>query len=185
MSNTDPNAGLTPGAGEGQEPNGQGQEPVGNANAGSGGGEQVETFDRAYVEQLRREAAGYRTRATQAEEKAERLAKEAAERAEKAEAEAAALQSRFAELTVSQALYLQAVRMGFHDPEDAVRLADKSGLTVEDDKVKGVEDVLKALATAKPHLVKGRATGDAAASGGVPASDMNAAIRQRAGHAAR
>lgn len=98
-----------------------------------------------------------------------------------------ALQTRVNELLVSQSVQGEAGRMGFHDPEDAVRLADTSTLTVGQDgrTVTGVKEALQALATSKPHLLKGRGKGDApgGASSGLN-KDMNAAIRTAAGRAA-
>lgn len=59
-----PNPGSTPP----QDP--QGQAPAQpTQNPSNGGGLEPQTFDRAYVEELRREAANYRTRAQAAETK--------------------------------------------------------------------------------------------------------------------
>lgn len=182
---------VTPGQGQG-EPDGTTPPvpPVSNegmtpATPAAGGDEQkVETFDRAYVEALRQEAAGYRTRAKQAEETAQKAQSETAARIKAAEDNAAAMKTKVQELTVQQAVYLEAVRMGFFDPEDAVRLSDSSVVKLgEDGKVEGVTDALQALAKTKPHLLRARGTGDAAHMGGAATgNDMNRQIRQRAGH---
>lgn len=115
--------------------------------------EQVETFDREYVEKLRRENATYRTKAKQAAEEAE-AARKAAERekldeverlkAEKADAEKAAAEAR-AEATRTRHLVNLAGKVA-GDPEDALLLAERAGLVTED----GVD--VDALLKAKPFL---------------------------------
>lgn len=56
---------------------------------------------------------------------------------------------------IRNAVVLAATRANFHDPEDAFRLADLEGVQIgEDGRVSGVEEALKALAKAKPHLVR-------------------------------
>ncbi len=45
----------------------------------------------------------------------------------------------------------------WHDPEDALRLADLSDVEIDDDgKVHGLEEAIKKLATKKPHLLKAK-----------------------------
>jgi Skp family chaperone for outer membrane proteins len=48
----------------------------------------------------------------------------------------------------------QATGLNFIDADDAMKLADLSGVTVDGDKVAGVKEALEALAKAKPHLLK-------------------------------
>ncbi len=73
--------------------------------------------------------------------------------------------------------------MGFHDPEDAVRLADVSTVRSTDESgVEGVAEALQALALKKPHLLKGRGVTDAGASGEASTGrTMNEVIRNAAG----
>jgi hypothetical protein len=153
-----------------------------HADAGGNGEGTADTFPRQYVEELRRESAGYRTRAQQAETQLEQTQKASGQQLTEAMNRATAAEQRLNELTVANALVAEAARMGFHDPEDAVRLADIAQVELKEGRVQGVEDVLKALATKKPHLLKGRATGDAGASGtGGATKGMNEAIRAAAG----
>lgn len=77
-----------------------------------------------------------------------------------AEARAQAAEERMRTATIRNAVVLAATRANFHDPEDAFRLADLEGVQInEDGRVSGVEEALKALAKAKPHLVRQAATG--------------------------
>lgn len=81
-------------------------------------------------------------------EKAKKLAADA-------EAKAQAAEERLRTAMVRNAVVVAASKLNFYDPEDAFRLADLANVQVgEDGKVTGVEDVLKTLAKAKPHLVK-------------------------------
>lgn len=51
--------------------------------------------------------------------------------------------------------FLSANEYTWHDPEDALRLADLSEVEIEEDgTVVGLKDALKKLAKAKPHLIK-------------------------------
>ena len=78
-----------------------------------------------------------------------------------AEARAQAAEERMRTAAIRNAVVLAATRANFYDPEDAFRLADLDAVQIgEDGKVSGVEEALKALTKAKPHLVK-----QAAASG--------------------
>lgn len=56
--------------------------------------------------------------------------------------------------------FLSSNDFAWHDPEDALRLADMSAVEIADDgKVKGLKEALKALAERKPHLVKPKESG--------------------------
>lgn len=114
--------------------------------------EQVETFDREYVEKLRKENATYRTKAKEASEAAERIKLEAERakldeverlKAEKADAEKAALEAR---AEAARARHLMTLAGKVVDPEDALALAERAGLVTED----GVD--VDALLKAKPYL---------------------------------
>ncbi len=85
-------------------------------------------------------------------EKAKKLAADA-------EVKAQAAEERLRTAMVRNAVVVAASKLNFYDPEDAFRLADLGEAQVgEDGKVTGVEDALKTLAKAKPHLVKAAGT---------------------------
>lgn len=100
-------------------------------------------------------------------------AQKAAKRAEDAEKAFQTLQATTRQAAIRGAVLLAAAKAEFEDPEDAVALADLSGVTVGDDMtVTGAEDAVKKLASAKKHLLK-----QAQAPGG---GDINARDRGRA-----
>ena len=79
----------------------------------------------------------------------------AQERADKAEALAKAAEERAQAIALRSAIVAAASRLDFVDPEDAFALLDKSALSTTDEgKLEGVDEALKALAEAKPHLLK-------------------------------
>jgi len=97
----------------------------------------------------------------------------AAARADKAEADLQALQERHRKSAIYAAIRLAAKDANFADPEDAVLLAELTGVEVgDDDRVAGADAAVKALAKAKPHLIKAAARPGApninAAEGGQP-----------------
>lgn len=141
-----------------------------------------DTFPRAYVEDLRRESAGHRTRAQAAEARLTELTEAAARAARESEARITAAEQRYTETLIASAILAGAARMGFIDPQDAVRLADTARVAVEDGRVAGADTALEELAKAKPHLLRGTGATDAAATGRPGASaGMNEAIRRAAG----
>jgi hypothetical protein len=73
---------------------------------------------------------------------------------DEAKAERERLLANMQETQMRSAVERAAATMRFHDPADAYALADLSSVTVEDGKVNGVDAALKALAKAKPHLVR-------------------------------
>ncbi|HMN12582.1 MAG TPA: hypothetical protein PKD55_09690 [Bellilinea sp.] len=79
--------------------------------------------------------------------------KAAQEQAQAAEAKAAAAAERANEALMRSAVMLAA--QGFNDPLDAWRFVERESLAVaEDGTVSGVEKAVKALAEAKPYLLK-------------------------------
>lgn len=115
--------------------------------------EQVETFDREYVEKLRKENASYRTKAKQLEEAAEKARVEAERskldeverlKAEKSDAEKAAAEARAEALRTRHLVALAGKVAG--DPEDALLIAERAGLVTDE----GVD--VEALLKAKPYL---------------------------------
>mgnify|MGYP000276848588 CR=1 FL=1 len=180
------------GGGEGANPapgNGGGD----GGNSGNAGGGQTETFDRAYVEKLRQEAASYRTKAKELEGKIEATktetvtailkalgidpdpAKSAEQQVQAAKAKAQEAEARANERLIRGEIRLLADRVGL-DPraaDDAYMLMDKAKVTVADDgTVQGVEEALKALLEAKPYLM--RQTAQPVGSGSNPANGGNA-----------
>lgn len=141
----------------------------------------------AEVEQLRaalkaanKEAADRRKRlealeADEAKRKEAELSEveKADKRAKDAEARAAQLEQRWRDGMLRSAVTIAATQAQFYDPEDAYRLADLSQLTVDDDgTVTGVDEALRSLVKAKPHLVKTTTTT-------TPPPDVNAQNRGR------
>lgn len=123
-------------------------------------GQQPETFDRAYVENLRREAAGYRKRATDAEAKVkasedaqlselELAKKQAQESAEQAKAAADELKSERLRGTIERT----ATKLGFADADVAEALLKRDAITYgEDGQPANIEQLLAAILTEKPYL---------------------------------
>ena len=95
--------------------------------------------------------------------RAEKTAKEEAEKTEaqkltdaktKAEAERDAANARVQDFALRNAVTIQASKLQFTDPGDALAFLDKSALTIkEDGSVEGLEAALQALAKAKPYLL--------------------------------
>jgi len=121
--------------------------------------EQVETFDREYVEKLRKENATYRTKAKEAAELAERVKLEAERakldeverlKAEKADAEKAAQEAR---AEAARARHLMTLAGKVVDPEDALAIAERAGLVTDDG------DWVARLLEAKPYLAVPAAPG--------------------------
>ena len=77
-------------------------------------------------------------------------------RADEAAAKLEALQASMRDRAIRHAVEIEAARQNFIDPADALALADLASVQYSDDdgKVTGVDTAIKALAKAKPHLVK-------------------------------
>lgn len=74
---------------------------------------------------------------------------------EQANAHAQAVAEEMVTLRIRQAMFTQAAKMGFHNPDDAYLMADLSGVELGDDgEVAGVETALKDLVKARPYLAK-------------------------------
>lgn len=124
------------------------------------------TLDAIQVElkRARREAASYRTKLRDAEAAQAEREKGKASNLERLQAElnetkqALAETQRLAqERLVRNAVLAAAARVGFNDPDDAMRLIDQSTLEVrEDGSVDGVEKAIQAIAKSKPYLVRGK-----------------------------
>jgi len=76
-------------------------------------------------------------------------------RLDESAAEREHLTSALNETRIRHAIEMTAAKMRFHDPADAYALSDLTGVDIDEDgAVSGVEDALKALAKAKPHLIR-------------------------------
>lgn len=118
-----------------------------------------------------KEASQKLRRLEELEKAEEQRKKQEMSEAELKTAEIAGLQSKLAELeaklAAEQSAYnterihaevkLQAMKLGFADPADAINLADLSGVELKDGKIEGVTKTLEALIKAKPYLVNGAA----------------------------
>lgn len=116
-----------------------------------------DTFPRAYVEQLRAEAAGYRTRAGRADE----------------------LQRRLVETTIRSAAAAHLA-----DPGDLLVFGDGADLLDDDGypDADRIETAARTLAQARPHLAPRRPSGDIGQGATAPPGDVDLAgiLRARA-----
>lgn len=80
----------------------------------------------------------------------------AAKRAEEAEASLKQTKDRYRTNAIRNEIKLYAQNAGFVDTNDAIALADMSGVDFDEasDKVTGAKEAIDALAKAKPHLLK-------------------------------
>jgi len=68
--------------------------------------------------------------------------------------EAAKLKTQLNNERIKGAVLAAAAKANFADPEDAYAFVNRDALEIDDDgKVKGVEDAVKVVAKAKPHLI--------------------------------
>ncbi len=175
----------------GQEP--QNQQQTAAAGAQPGQEPAAEQFDAEYVRKLRAEAAEYRKRLRELEQKAqeqenaklsetERLQKRLAE----LEREQAAYQRERQERTLKYETMLAASRLGIVDPDAAYKLLDLAGIEFDEDGTpRNIEAALKELLKAKPYLaaqpaaISGSPTNPARTGAGVNA--FTAALYRGAG----
>lgn len=139
-------------------------------DGGDGGGK---TFDETYVKQLRSEAAQYRTKAKELEQKLQTMPQEITAKILQAlglepdpnknfekQLEDARAKAREAEQRANERLILAEVKalaaeMGLVDADAALALMDRSKIAVKDDgTVEGAKEALEALVAAKPWLKK-------------------------------
>ena len=74
-------------------------------------------------------------------------------RADEAEARVQAAEERIKTQAIRAEVRVMALKLGFHNPDDAASLADLSGVELADDgAVKGVEEALKKLLKERPYL---------------------------------
>lgn len=110
----------------------------------------------------RKEAAAYRTKLRQAEEDAEtrkraemtELERLKADLEAERQARTKAEEQRQRQIARTQVI-AAAARLGFNDPEDAIRMLDQSTLEVDDaGNIDGLDDALGKLLKQKPYLAR-------------------------------
>ena len=137
----------------------------------------VETFDRAYVEELRTESAKYRKRAQSAEDKVKEHDQAQMGELEKAQADKVEAEKQTTQVTnlltaerQRNAVTLEATRMNFRDAGDALAMIDVDDLNIDDETgrptTKSVQGALKKLISAKPYLVDSGEPTHGSADGG-------------------
>lgn len=129
----------------------------------------LEAFERA--EQERQQAQLSET---------ERLKQQLAEAESKAATATAAANERL----LRAAVLAEASKLGFVDPSDAWRMLDRDGLGIDEDgEATGASEALKALAKAKPYLVKAATAPAASIDGdrgrGASTPEQKAAVREQ------
>jgi hypothetical protein len=144
-----------------------------NNPTGDGGDGGVKTFDETYVKQLRSEAAQYRTKAKELEQKLQTMPQEITAKVlqalglepdpnknfekqlEEARAKARDGEQRANERLMRAEVKALATEMGLVDADAALALMDRSKVAVKDDgTVEGAKEALEALVAAKPWLKK-------------------------------
>ena len=110
------------------------------------------------LEKALKEAKGQLTKLEAAEKKRQQSEMDEVERLKTERDELAsrlqALEQEREELILRSAVEREASKLGFHDPADAFGLADLADVQVDGGEVDGVEKALKALAKARPYLLR-------------------------------
>lgn len=132
--------------------------------AGEGGGEgggqgsqqtqqtKPETFSREYVQELRHESASYRTKAAEAEKKAQEAADAAKKAQDEADAKTKEAETKANERIIRAELKAEAIKAGMVDL-DGLKLADLSTVKLnEAGEVEGAAELMEALKKSKPFL---------------------------------
>jgi len=171
-------------AGEGNTPSGSQQDPdKNNADGGgqqsdSSGGQSKEPFatfptEAAFMSRVKQasnqelkklaEEMGFESpdKLKEAAKKAKDIEEQNKSELEKAQSKNQELEQRNQQVMeeanrklVNAELKVFATQSGFVDPQDAIVLADRSGVQVgEDDQIKGAKEAVEALAKNKPHLL--------------------------------
>lgn len=126
---------------------------------------EANTFDQSYVDSIRSESAKYRKRAQDAEEQVKKHDQDQMSELEKAQslateadAKVEGLENLLAGERTRNAVTLEATKMAFQDPADALSLIDVNDLNIDDETkrptTKSVQGALKTLVKDKPYLVK-------------------------------
>ena len=138
---------------------------------------EVKTFDQDYVDSIRSESAKYRKRAQEAETQIKEHDQAKMSEIDKAQAVATEATAEVEKLTnllaaerTRNAVTLEATRMDFQDPFDALSLIDVSDLNHDEETgkptAKSVQGALKTLVKDKPYLLKESDSGSGSADGG-------------------
>lgn len=141
---------------------------------------EANTFDQSYVDSIRSESAKYRKRAQDAEAEVKKHDQDQMSELERAqsvatdaEAKVEGLENLLAGERTRNAVTLEATKMDFQDPADALSLIDATDLNIDDETkrptTKSVQGALKTLVKDKPYLVKEAGkpgSADGGASGG-------------------
>lgn len=123
------------------------------------------SFDQSYVDSIRSESAKYRKRAQDAEEQVKKHDQDQMSELEKAqslatdaEAKVEGLENLLAGERTRNTVTLEATKMNFQDPADALSLIDATDLNIDEETkrptTKSVQGALKTLVKDKPYLVK-------------------------------
>lgn len=186
----DGGSGAGDGGGEGGS-GGQGGAGDGGSGAGDGGqggsGGEAKTFTQEQIDKIvkdrlerqRQQFAGFDDLKKKAEEwdklqeeQKDELTK-ANDRATKAEEERERALQTANERLLRGEVKAAAAKAGFIDPDDAFALLNRSEAKIDDDgNVDGIDEALKALAEAKPHLIADTRPGGSA-DGGARGGDGN------------
>ncbi len=125
----------------------------------------AKSFDQPYVDSIRSESAKYRKRAQEAEAKLKKHDQEQMSELEKAqsiatdaEAKVEGLENLLAGERTRNTVTLEATKMNFQDPADALSLLDVTDLNMDEETnrptTKSVQGALKTLVKGKPYLLK-------------------------------
>ena len=126
---------------------------------------EAKTFDQSYVDSIRSESAKYRKRAQDAEEQVKKHdqaqmseLEKAQSLATEADAKVEGLENLLAGERTRNTVTLEATKMNFQDPADALSLLDVSDLNMDEETkrptTKSVQGALKTLVKDKPYLLK-------------------------------
>ena len=154
------------------------------------------SFDQPYVDSIRSESAKYRKRAQDAEAKLKEHDQEQMSELEKAQsvatdanAKVEGLENLLAGERTRNTVTLEATKMNFQDPADALSLLDVSDLNMDEETkrptTKSVQGALKTLVKDKPYLLKeapkpGSADGGAGGSAGELTEEEKIAAHEKA-----
>jgi hypothetical protein len=173
----DAGSGGTGAAGEGE--GGEGGSGAGDAGKPAGDGapktftqEQIDKIVKDRLERQRQQFAGFDDLKKKAEdwdklqEEQKSELEKASDRATKAEEERDRALQTGNERLLRGEVKAAAAKAGFIDPDDAFALLDRTDVKIDDDgNVAGIDEALKALAEAKPHLVTDTRAGGSADGG--------------------
>jgi hypothetical protein len=164
-TNTNPQAGTESNSSTTEQPQAGGEATTNTqsqqaASAASQAGEQ-KTYDEAYVQQLRREAAENRVKRSEAEKKLKEFedaqlseAEKAKKEASEAKAQLEQMQGQLRERTIRAEIGALAAKLKLADVDAAFQLMNRSAVEFDDEgRAKNVEALLTSLVKDKPFLV--------------------------------